>query len=72
MSKNPINHKRNKHIMLKYHFIRHMVEKEEAKLIKVRAENNPADIFTKAPRTVKLFVFLCNIIFQKADHAHLK
>ena len=64
MSKNPVNHKRNKHIMLKYHYIRHMIEDDEAQLRKVRAADNPADLFTKAIRTVKLFHHLRNIIFQ--------
>jgi hypothetical protein len=65
MSKNPINHKRNKHIMLKYHWIRQATENKEIKLLKISAAENPADLFTKAVKTVKIFNILREIIFKQ-------
>ncbi|XP_060671366.1 probable leucine-rich repeat receptor-like protein kinase At1g35710 [Ziziphus jujuba] len=47
LSKNPVFHERSKHIQIKYHFIRDMVERKEVKLEKVPTELNPIDMGTK-------------------------
>ena len=47
MSKNPIKHGRNKHIELKYHFVRQKVAEGEVKLTFVPSEENVADALTK-------------------------
>ena len=64
ISKNPVNRKRNKHIQLKYHYVRQAVQDNELILIHTPAVDNPADIFTKVLRTVKQFVKLRDLIFN--------
>lgn len=48
ISKNPIQHIRTKHIDIRHHFIRELVEDKVITLEHVRIENKLADIFTKA------------------------
>ena len=48
ISKNPIQHSRTKHIDIRHHFIRELVEDKIIKLEHVKTENQLADIFTKA------------------------
>ena len=48
MVKNPEFHKRTKHIDIKYHYIREVVENGNLKLEYVPTEQQSADIFTKA------------------------
>ncbi len=53
LSKNWISSKRSKHIEIKYHHIRELVENGEIELKHVRTECQPADILTKnVPRAV--------------------
>jgi hypothetical protein len=47
MAKNPINHERTKHIDIKYHFIREMVESALIKLTYLQTEDMLADVLTK-------------------------
>ena len=55
MTKNLIYHSYTKHIKIKYHFIRDAVE--EKKLKYVRAQDQVADIFTKALSKEKFIYF---------------
>ena len=48
ISKNPIQHSRTKHIDIRHHFIRDLVEEKVIKLDHVVTELQLADIFTKA------------------------
>ena len=48
MTKNPMFHNRTKHIRIKYHFIREIEVNNKIKLEYCRAEEQLADIFTKA------------------------
>jgi hypothetical protein len=48
ISKNPIQHSRTKHIDIRHHFIRDLVEDNIVTLEHVATENQLADIFTKA------------------------
>ena len=48
MSKNPIQHSRTKHIDIRYHFIRDLVESKTLSLEYIDTEKQLADIFTKA------------------------
>ena len=47
MSKNPVQHSRTKHIDIRHHFIRELVEDKIVKLEHVSTEKQMADIFTK-------------------------
>ncbi|MDV3183825.1 MAG: reverse transcriptase domain-containing protein [Sweet potato little leaf phytoplasma] len=48
LSKNQTYHDRTKHIDVRYHFIRDILNEGEFKLVKISTEDNPADAFTKA------------------------
>ena len=48
ISKNPIQHSRTKHIDIRHHFIRELVEEKIIALEHVTTEMQLADIFTKA------------------------
>jgi hypothetical protein len=48
ISKNPIQHSRTKHIDIRYHFIRDLVEEKVVTLEHVDTEEQLADIFTRA------------------------
>ena len=54
LAKNPAFHSRTKHIEVKYHFIRSLLEKKALWLEKVRGDQNLADMFTKVVTLDKL------------------
>lgn len=54
LSKNQTYHDRTKHIDVRYHFIRDILNDGEFKLIKIGTKDNPADAFTKALPLSKL------------------
>jgi kynurenine formamidase len=61
--KNPMFHKRSKHIDIKYHFIRSELELGTINVEYVASEDNLADIFTKPVGKTKLDkfkFFICN------------
>ncbi|KAI3697968.1 hypothetical protein L6452_31075 [Arctium lappa] len=45
---NPVKHSKTKHIEIRYHFIRDCNEKKLIQVVKVRTDNQFADLFTKA------------------------
>ncbi|KAJ8517172.1 hypothetical protein ON010_g18360 [Phytophthora cinnamomi] len=47
MATNPTFGRRTCHIELKWHYVREQVRKKELYMLKVRSEDNPADLFTK-------------------------
>ncbi|MCO5610678.1 hypothetical protein L7F22_064919 [Adiantum nelumboides] len=47
LSRNPVYHSKTKHVDVKYHFIRKMVEIKQVQLVKVHTIDNLADLFTK-------------------------
>ena len=47
ISKNPVQHSKTKHIKIRYHYVRELVEQELVELAYVPTENQLADIFTK-------------------------
>jgi hypothetical protein len=54
LAKNPAFHSRTKHIQLRYHFIRSLLDDEQLILEKIRGTENPADMFTKGVTIEKL------------------
>jgi len=57
ISKNPVLHSRTKHIELRYHFLRELVESNVLQLEYISTENQLADILTK-PLDQKRFLHL--------------
>ena len=57
LAKNPMYHKRSKHIDVKYHFIRGEVRTGSIVLAYIPTDENVADIFTKPVSKVKLDKF---------------
>jgi hypothetical protein len=47
MTRNPVFHARSKHIELRHHFIRDMVNKKEIQLEFINTYDQPAGILTK-------------------------
>jgi hypothetical protein len=47
IASNPVQEKRTKHIDIRYHYIREVVESGKVKLYFVQTDQNPADMFTK-------------------------
>lgn len=56
LAKNAMFHARTKHIDVRYHFIRQVLEDGLVTLTKINTQNNPADVLTKS--------------LAKAQHAH--
>ncbi|MCO5552235.1 hypothetical protein L7F22_005747 [Adiantum nelumboides] len=47
LARNPVYHSKTKHVDVKYHFIREMVEDKQVQLVKIHTTDNPADLLTK-------------------------
>ena len=61
MSKNPVFHDKSKHIEIKYHYIRDMVQRVEVKLQYVVTDEQIADVLTKPLARVKFEYFRENL-----------
>ena len=57
LSKNPVFHDRSKHINLKYHYIRDIVQKGVVKLQYISTDEQVIDIFTTPLARVKFVYF---------------
>ena len=57
ISKNPVMHSKTKHIAIKYHFVRELVQDKEIRLEYVHSNEQIADIFTK-PLPKDAFLYL--------------
>ena len=47
ISKNPVMHAKTKHISIKYHYVRELVEEKKEKMKYIHTKEHIADIFTK-------------------------
>ena len=57
LSENPVFHDRSKHINMKYHYIRDILQKGVVKLQYISTDEQVADIFTKPLARVKFVYF---------------
>ena len=53
LAKNQVFHSRTKHIDVRYHFVREILEEEEILLQKIDTKENPADMLTKVVTRAK-------------------
>jgi len=61
IASNPVTEKRSKHIDIRYHYIREVIEDKLVEVFYIEGENNPADMFTKnlaAPKFTKFRALL--------------
>ena len=65
IANNPTNHKRSKHIDIKYHFTREQLEKGNITIKYVSTGEQQADIFTKAVPVAKFEAMRNNIGLQE-------
>ena len=65
LAKNPILHSRCKHIELKYHFIRNLINDGDLFLLKIPGAENPADMLTKTVTTTKLRLCIASTGLQE-------
>ncbi|GJQ92313.1 retrovirus-related pol polyprotein from transposon TNT 1-94 [Tanacetum coccineum] len=64
LSRNAMFHERMKHINVRYHFIREIVESKEIEVAKIGTKNNAADVFTKVVPGSKFKLQLVLDIFR--------
>ncbi|XP_038981679.1 secreted RxLR effector protein 161-like [Phoenix dactylifera] len=58
LARDQMYHERTKHVDVRYHFIRDLVENGDVRLQKIYTAHNPADMFTKPITAVKFRTFL--------------
>jgi hypothetical protein len=63
-AKSPAYHSRTKHIQLRYHFIRSLLESGQLLLEKIRGTENPADMLTKVVTMEKLKLCAASVGLQ--------
>ena len=47
LARNQVYHARTKHIDVRYHFVREILEEGDIELLKIHTSENPADMLTK-------------------------
>ena len=57
IASNPVTEKRSKHIDIRYHYIREVVERQLADVYFIDGDKNPADLLTKNLGSVKFLLF---------------
>jgi len=57
-SEDPVQHQRNKHVEIKYYYIRDLVSRELVKVYKINTKHNISDLMTK-PATTNMMSTLC-------------
>jgi len=62
IAENSTDHTRSKHIDIKYHYIRELVEKDIIKLVYIRSDDNLADGFTKPLENMKFSQFKRSVL----------
>ena len=64
-AKNPAYHSKTKHILIKYHFVRHVVDEGGVVLEKVHTKKNSANMFMKPVTLEKLRWCLASLGLQE-------
>ena len=61
LTKNQVQHARTKHIDVRFHFVREIVDEGKILLQKIKTADNPADMLTKVVTAIK-FEYCLNLI----------
>ena len=69
LSENPVFHDRSKHIDIRYHFIREMVQRGVVRLDHIGTNEQVADILTKPLGKVKFLTFRENLGIMERSYA---
>ena len=64
LANKPSFHSKTKHMQLKYHFIRSVLDEELLKLEKIHTSQNPTNMLTKGVTREKMSSFLVSIDLQ--------
>nr|XP_018632497.1 uncharacterized protein LOC108948180 [Nicotiana tomentosiformis] len=59
LAKNQVYHTRTKHVDVRYHFVRDIIEEGGVMVQKIRTTDNPADILTKVVTAIKFQHSIC-------------
>ena len=57
ISSNPVMEQRSKHIDIRYHYIRELIEDKKVEVFYISTDENPADLFTKNLGRIKFLKF---------------
>ena len=57
IASNPVTEKRSKHIDIRFHYIREVIERKLAEVFFIDGDKNPADLLTKNLGSVKFLQF---------------
>ena len=57
ISSNPVMERRSKHIDIRYHYIRELIEDKKVEVFYISTDENPADLFTKNLGRIKFLKF---------------
>jgi len=57
LARNPTAHKRTKHIDIRYHYVRHVLQEGKVKWVSIASTRNVADAFTKSLGRLKISEF---------------
>jgi len=70
---NPVQHRKSKHMELKWHYVRHLLQQGVIRIIKVGTEYQLADMFTKALPVASFLklvnALMANVSFDELDQA---
>jgi len=65
LARNLVYHARMKHIDVRYHFVREILEEGDIELLKIHTSENPADMLTKVVSGSSLHIAkLCSMSFR--------
>ena len=69
VASNPVTERRTKHIDIRYHYIRELIDERKVEVLYIPGEDNPADLFTKNLGWVKFFKFRDMLGLEFAEKA---
>jgi hypothetical protein len=68
IASNPVTEKRSKHIDIRFHYIREVIQRGFARVYFINGDNNPADLLTKNLGSVKFLKFRSMLGLEFLEH----